>query len=128
VGADTVVVGHCRRWSGEAGQKGKKKKDRKKTHTFVVLGSVSGVVGTDTVGEVVGAAMGDRCGGRGCGTPGQKGKEKGKKNSLFFFGIRIRCRGRTCGGPMSSVVIISGRVTVVGAVAAVRAGGGGCWH
>jgi hypothetical protein len=65
--------------------KRKKKRTEKKTHTFVVLGSVSGVVGADAVGEVAGAAMGDRCGGHGCGTPGQKGKEKGKKKLTFFF-------------------------------------------
>jgi hypothetical protein len=69
--------------------KKEKKKKRKKTHTFVVLGSVSGVVGMGVVGEVAGAAMGDQGGGRGCGTPIQKEKKKGKKK-LTFFGYPYR--------------------------------------
>jgi hypothetical protein len=68
--------------------KKEKKQNRKKTHTFVVLGSVSGAVG-----EVAGAAMGDQSGGRGCGTPVEKEKKKGKKKTHHFLSLpyRVRC-------------------------------------
>jgi hypothetical protein len=66
-------------------KKEKKKKTEKKTHTFVVLGSVSGAVGTDTVGEVAGAAMGDQSSGCGCGMPIKKKKTKGKKKTYFLW-------------------------------------------
>jgi hypothetical protein len=43
-------------WLGALGQRGKKK--RKKKHTFVVLDSLSGVVGTHAIDDIVGCHCG----------------------------------------------------------------------